>query len=109
MVRHGIDTAEQLTAYKDGLTQQVISLSSTRKHLRYQSRSIRDEDALAAVKTDIAALSKQIGELRKEVRLCEDIETRSADMKEKIRRAAEEQEKSNGKELKSKDKFRGRR
>lgn len=108
LVRHGIDTAEQLTAHKDGLTQQVISLSSTRKKLRYQSRSIRDEDALAAVKTEIAALSKQIGELRKEVRLCEDIETRSADMKEKIRRAAEEQ-KSVGKENKQHDKFRGRR
>jgi hypothetical protein len=40
LVKHGIDTAEQLTAHKDGLTQQVISLSSARKHLRYQRRGL---------------------------------------------------------------------
>jgi flagellar biosynthesis/type III secretory pathway chaperone len=109
LVKHGIDTAEQLTAHKDGLTQQVISLSSTRKKLRYQARSIRDEDKLAAVKSEITDLSGKISELRKEVRLCEDILTRSVDMKDKIRKAAEEQEKSNGKESKQHDKFRGRR
>jgi hypothetical protein len=99
LAKHGIDTAEQLAAHKDGLTQRVISLSSTRKHLRYQARSIRDGDKLAAVKTEIADLSVKITELRREVRLCEDIEKRSADMKDKIRRAAKEQE-SIGKESK---------
>jgi polyhydroxyalkanoate synthesis regulator phasin len=108
LVKHGIDTAEQLTAYKDGLTKEIISLSGTRKHLRYQSRSIRDEDKLAAVKSEITALSGQITELRKEVRSCEDIEKRSVDMKDKLHRAAEEQ-KSDGKESKQHDKFRGRR
>jgi hypothetical protein len=107
LVKYSIDTAEQLTAHKDGLTQRVISLSSTRKKLRYQSRSIRDGEKLAAVKTEIADLSTKIGELRREVRLCEDIEMRSAEMKEKIRIAAEEQ-KSIGKESKQHESFRGR-
>jgi hypothetical protein len=107
LVKHGIDTAEQLTAHKDGLTQRVISLSSTRKHLRYQARGIRDEEKLSAVKIEIAGLSTEIGELRREVRLCEDIEKRSADMTEKIRIAAEEQ-KSIGKESKQHESFRGR-
>jgi len=109
LVKHGIDTAEQLTAYKDGLTREIISLAGNRKKLRYQARSIRDEDKLAAVKTEIAALSEKIGELRREVRLCEDIENRSADMKEKIHRAAEEQDKSQGKELNKNEPFRRRR
>jgi hypothetical protein len=108
LVKHDIDTIGQLTAHKDGRAKEVISLSAARKHLRHQSRSIRDEDKLAAVKSDIAALSTKIGELRKEVRLCEDIEIRSTDMKDKIRRATEEQ-KSNRKESKQYDKFRGRR
>jgi len=108
LVKHGIDTAEQLAANKDGLTQRVISLSSTRKHLRYQSRSIRDGDKLAAVKTEIADLSAQITELRREVRLCENIEKRSAEMANKIRIAAEEQ-KSIGKESKQHESLRGRR
>ncbi|MDF1494558.1 relaxase/mobilization nuclease domain-containing protein [Caproiciproducens sp. CPB-2] len=108
LVKHGIDTAEQLAAHKDSLTQQVISLSSARKHLRYQTRSIGDEGKLAEVKTEIASLSQQIAGLRKEVRLCEDIDRRSVDMKEKIRIAAEE-EKSNGKESKQHESVRGRR
>lgn len=109
LVKHGIDTAEQLTVHKDRLTREIISLSGTRKHLRYQSRSIRDEEKLAAVKAQISELSEKIGALRREVRLCEDIETRSADMKDKLRRAAEDQEKEYGKELTKHEPFRGRR
>ncbi|MDR1891624.1 MAG: relaxase/mobilization nuclease, partial [Oscillospiraceae bacterium] len=109
LVKHGIDTAEQLTAHKDGLTNQIISLSGERKTLRYQARSVRDEDKSAAIKTEIAALSTKIGELRKEVRLCEDIETRSAVMKDKLRRANVERQKSQGKENAHHEPFRGRR
>jgi len=108
LVKHSIDTAEQLTAHKDGLTAEIISLSGNRKHLRYQSRSIRDEDKLAAVKSEIAALSEKIGTLRREVRLCEDIEKRTVEMKEKIHKA-NEVEKSKGKELTKHEPFRGRR
>ena len=108
LVSCGIDTIEQLAAHKDGLSQRVVSLSSARKRLRYQVRSIRDEDKLSAAKSEIAALSGQIGELRMEVRLCEDIEKRSAEMREKIRIAAEEQ-KSIGKESKQHESLRGRR
>lgn len=97
LVKHSIDTAEQLTEYKDGLTKEIISLSGTRKHLRYQLRSIRDENKLAAVKTEIAMLTERITPLRMEVRLCEDIEKRSVDMKEKIR-IANKDEKSYRKE-----------
>lgn len=98
LVKHKIDTSEQLTTYKDGLTHEIIALSGHRKHLRYQARSVRDEEKLSAMKADIVALSAKIGELRKDVRLCEDIEKRSVDMKDKIRRATED-EKNKGKEM----------
>jgi hypothetical protein len=105
LARHGIDTQEQLAAFKDGMTGQVSSLSSARKTLRYQTRSIKGEDELAAVKTEIAALSTKISSLRREVRLCEDIAVRSADMKDKILRAAEEP-KSERKEKSKHESFR---
>ena len=108
LVEHGIDTAEQLTAYKDEAATQIDTLYDRRKHLRYQLRSIRNEDKLAVTKADIAALSGQIKELRREVRLCEDIERRSLEMKDKLRRARED-EKSTGKELTKHEQFRGRR
>jgi Relaxase/Mobilisation nuclease domain. len=105
LVTHGIDTTEQLAGYKDGLTSQMISLASTRKHLRYHSRSIKDEDKLGEVKSDIAKLSNKISDLRKEVRLCVDIEKRSVTMEEKINRA-EEEEKVQRKEPKKDESFR---
>ena len=90
LVKHKIDTIEQLTAFKEGVTTEMAALTDTRKHLRYQARSIKDEDKLAAVKAEISELSTQIGELRKETKMCEAIEKRSVDMKDKIHKAAED-------------------
>ena len=72
LVTHRIDTAEQLAAHKDGLAAQSKTLCTNRKRLRHQARSIQDEEKLAAVKSEIAALSMKIGELRREVKLCEE-------------------------------------
>jgi phage host-nuclease inhibitor protein Gam len=108
LVKHGIDTGEQLDAHKNGLTARMAKLCSQRKQLWNRTRSINEDDALAAVKEEIAKLSEQIGELRREVRLCEDIEKRSADIRDKIHRAAED-EKSKVKELTKFEPFRGRR
>jgi hypothetical protein len=106
---YGIDTVDQLTTHKDGLTTQINTLCNERRHLHYQTRSIRDSEKLAAVKADIAGLSGQIGELRREVRLCDDIERRSVEMKDKLHRAREDEQKIIEKELKPHELFRGRR
>lgn len=106
LVEHKIDTAQQLTAYKVGLAAKSKELCVARKHLRYQSRSIKDEEKLAAIKAEIAALTNNIGALRREVKLCEDIERRSAQMREKIRRAREDEE-SKGREMSKNEPFRG--
>ena len=111
MATHGIDTADQLTAYKDNANAQITKLSGTRKRLRNQTRSIRDEDKLAAVKTEISALSVQITTLCREVRSCENIETRSVEMKDKIHRAKEAEiaKKSKIKDVTKDEPFRRRR
>ena len=108
LVKNGIDDIEQLTTHKEGLTAQINTLYSQRKHLRYRARSIKDEGALAEAKAEIAALSGQLGELRREVRLCDDIETRSTEIKDKLRRAREDEE-PKVKERTSHELFRGRR
>jgi hypothetical protein len=108
MAKHGIDAADRLAAHKDGVNAQIKELSATRKRLRSRTQSVRDETALAEAKTEISALSAQITELRREVKLCEDIESRSAEMEGKIRaaREAEQQEKSKKKELMRDEPFR---
>jgi len=108
LIKHRIDTVEQLVAYKESQTTEIAALSGDRKRLRNKSRSIRDEEKLSAVKADISVLSKKIGTLRKEVKLCEDIEKRSVEMKEKIYRA-NKAKKSQRKEMTNHEPFRGRR
>ena len=89
LVNHKIDTAEQLATYKNELTSQISALYDQRKHLRYQVRSIKDKDKLMVVKSEIAELSGEIGVLRKDVRLCDDIEKRSVEIKNKLSKARE--------------------
>jgi hypothetical protein len=108
LAKHGIDTDVQLVAHKDGVQGQINTLYARRKRLRNQVRSITDEEKSAAMKSEIAALSGQIGLLRREVRLCEDIEKRSAEMPEKLQKALDA-EKSETKELKKDEPFRRRR
>jgi hypothetical protein len=105
LAKCGINTLEQLTAHKNGVTAKIIVLSSTRKKLRYKSRSIHDDEKLTAAKSEIAELSTKITELRREVKLCEDIETRSGVMSEKLRKSAE-LEKSKRKETVKNEPFR---
>ena len=62
----------------------MAELADKRKHLRYKSRSVKDSEKLSGIKKEIAGLSKQIGELRKEVVLCDGIAARSGVMKEKL-------------------------
>ena len=108
LAKHGIDTDKQLSAHKESVTSQIAVLSDARKRLRTQARGIQDTDRLAAVKGEIAALSGKIVALRKEVRLCENVATRSVEMRDKLRRARAA-EKSEGKELTRHDPIRRRR
>lgn len=84
LCRYHIDTAEQLFSLRGNLEERMRELSDTRKHLRYQIRSIQDEDGRTEVKTEISKLSEEIKELRKEVVLCDGIAARSGVIKEKL-------------------------
>ncbi len=103
-----IDTREQLLSYKAGLIAEIETLTESRKHLRYQARSIRDDSRLAEVKADISALSKKLGKLRGEVKLCDGVAARSIEIKEKLDHVRQD-EISERKENKSHEQFRGRR
>ena len=110
LARNHIDTAEQLFSYKEGLETKIESLTADRKTLYRKQRTVSvksDDDALARVKEQITAISKELSALRKEVRLCENIAIRSGVIKEKIR-AVREDEQSQGKENKRDEQFRRR-
>lgn len=110
LVRHRIDTDEQLFSYQDGLNGKIESLTAERKTLYKKQRTVTvksDTVALEKVKSDISAISKELASLRREVRLCDDIAMRSKVMREKIK-AVREDEQSQGKEQKRDEQFRRR-
>ena len=60
-----------------GLDQQIVALTAQRQQLRNKSRSIKDDEKLAAFKSEISGLSDELKKLRREVWLCDDIQERS--------------------------------
>lgn len=75
---------------EEDLREKMAELADKRKHLRYQSRSVKDDEKLSEIKVEISNLTKQIGELRKEVGLCDGIAARSGAMKEKLETVQQE-------------------
>ena len=97
LARCQIDTAEQLSSYQSELEAQIETVTAKRTALYKSQRTVavqNDPEKLAAVKAEASSLSKELKRLRKEVRLCEDIATRSGAIMEKVIKAEEfEQEK----------------
>lgn len=105
LAEHRIDTAEQLSSYNSELESRIAAVTSQRKQLYRKQRTVAvksDEVASAEVSTAIATLSKELSQLRREVKLCSDIAVRSGILPERI----QEIQKSQRKEQNEHDQFR---
>ena len=103
-----IDTAQQLSSYKENLETRIDALTTQRKQLYRKQRTVAvmtDEAASLQVKEQIDSLSKELSKLRREVKLCSDIQVRSGIMQEHIK-AVREDEESQRKEQKEHDQLR---
>ena len=110
LVRHKIDTAEQLSLYKNGLEVQIEKLSAERKALYKKQRTVKcqsDPKLAEAVKKEIDGLTEQLKNLRREVHLCDDIAQRSGVITEKLK-AVREDEQTQGKEKQQNEPIRRR-
>ena len=86
-------------------------LSQIRADLRNEVRRLtRQHDPIAAeaVKGQITEITKKMGELRKGVRLCDDILLRSAQTREELEHLLDQQERNQGKEESKDELFRRR-
>ena len=109
LARNRIDTAGQLSSYQESLNGKIELLTTERKELYRKQRTVAvksDPAALAEVKDRIAAISKELSTLRREVRLCDDIARRSGVIREKIQAVREDE--NNRKEMKRDEQFRRR-
>ena len=110
LVRNKIDTAEQLSLYKNGLEVQIEKLSAERKALYKKQRTVKCQGApklAEAVKKEIDGLTEQLKALRREVHLCDDIAERSGVITEKLK-AVREDEQTQGKEKQQNEHIRRR-
>lgn len=110
LARHQIDTAGQLSSYKESVMARIEAVTGERKSLYKKQRTAAvksNEEALSQARERIAALTAELKGLRKEVRLCDDIAVRSGVMSEKLK-TIEEEEKSRGKETKRDERIRRR-
>jgi hypothetical protein len=98
LCQHRISSKEQLLAFASATEQEVNQLCGERKMLYNRIRRANDTVQIKAYKAQIAALSKQIDRLRKEVRLCAGILARSGEMRTKLQES-ELQEKKSRKEM----------
>lgn len=107
LVRNRIDTAKQLSSYKDDLERRIKRLSAERKALYKKQRTVsvrNDPDAILHLKENIEGINKELKSLRYEVHLCDDIAVRSGIITEKLKTIRED--KSQGKEISSNEQLR---
>ena len=94
LIGHRIDTAEQLFSYRDKVSEKITVLTEKRKQLYKTQRTAAvksDPEKAAEVKAQIAALSKELAALRKEVVSCNSIAERSGVIKNKIKAVREDE------------------
>ena len=94
LAEHRIDTAQQLSSYQGELESRIAAVTDKRKQLYRKQRTVAvksDEAASTEVSAAISALSKELSQLRREVKLCNDIAARSGVMLEHIQKVREDE------------------
>ena len=94
LVEHRIDTAQQLSSYQGELESRIAAVSNERKRLYRKQRTVAvksDEAASAEVSSAIAALSRELSQLRRGVKLCSDIAVRSGILPKHIQKVREDE------------------
>ncbi|MEG1428047.1 MAG: hypothetical protein RSC76_10195 [Oscillospiraceae bacterium] len=99
LCKYRINNLGELGNYKDENEEQIKKLCRERKKLWNKTRHPKEEKEQLGTKEAIAKISEQIKRLRKEVKYCASIATRSLQMKAKIKSVTLE-EKSDSKERK---------
>ena len=85
-----IETMPQLLAYRDGLQEQIDTLTAERTELRNLQKRERRAGREDTVSARIAEISAQLRKLRKEVKLCSEIEARSTEVADNLKEIQQE-------------------
>ena len=75
--KYNINTAEELSLFTKNLSGKFTTLAKERAGLRNRLRRMHDTEEMQPIKDKISELSSQMAEIRREMKLCEDIALRS--------------------------------
>ena len=75
--KYNINTAEELSLFTKNLSGKFTALAKERAGLRNRLRRMHDTEEMQPIKDKISELSSQMAEIRREMKLCEDIALRS--------------------------------
>jgi hypothetical protein len=87
---NNIENKGQLLEYQNKSRQKIATLSDSRKSLYYRLRRCKNDSQKTEYKEKISEISMKLSQLRKEVKLCEGILTRSEEMKQKLLQVKQE-------------------
>ena len=85
-----IETLPQLLAYRDGLQEQIDTLTAERTELRNLQKRERRAGGKDTVSTRIVEISADLRKLRKKVKLCSEIEARSTEVADNLKEIQQE-------------------
>ena len=92
MIDNKIETVADLQAYREGLQESAAQLTAERQDLRNalkRADRAEDEPAKQDCVAEIKQVSASLRKIRKEVKLCDEIEVNSTQVSEKILKASE--------------------
>ena len=91
--KNSIETLSELISYRQSKEVLLEQLTADREQLHKEKRRAIPDDMKQQKKEQITALTERIRDLRREIKLCTDIEERSPAIEEKLRRIEEERDK----------------
>ena len=95
LARNGIETDEQLRHYRSSTQSQIEAFTDQRRELRNELKRVQRQEnptKEAEITAQIAAISARLKNLREEVKLCTDIEDRTARIRNALTQLREENE-----------------